>query len=46
VIAENMAENIENHGGCSLIVDYGDVKCDRHTLRVRMIAYVSQIETS
>ncbi|CAB4028294.1 Hypothetical predicted protein [Paramuricea clavata] len=33
VIAENMAENIENHGGCSLIVDYGDVKCDRHTLR-------------
>lgn len=34
VIAENMAENIANHGGCSLIVDYGDVQCDRYTLRV------------
>jgi SAM-dependent MidA family methyltransferase len=35
VIVEKMAETIKEHGGCSLIVDYGDMKCDRNTLRVR-----------
>ena len=36
VIGENMADTIKKHGGCSLTVDYGDVKCNRPTLRVRM----------
>lgn len=36
IIVENIAENISNHAGAALIVDYGDVKCNRHTLRVRI----------
>ena len=35
LIVEKMAHNIKDHGGCSLIIDYGDIKCNRHTLRVR-----------
>lgn len=33
LIAETMAQNICDYGGCSLIVDYGDIKSNRFTLR-------------
>ena len=33
-IIESMSEVIAKHGGCTLIVDYGEEKSARHTLRV------------
>ena len=33
-IIESMSEVIAKHGGCALIVDYGEEKSTRHTLRV------------
>ena len=33
-IIESMSEVIAKHGGCALIVDYGEEKSARHTLRV------------
>ena len=33
-IIESMTEVIAKHGGCALIVDYGEKKSARHTLRV------------
>ncbi|XP_046847601.1 protein arginine methyltransferase NDUFAF7, mitochondrial-like isoform X2 [Xenia sp. Carnegie-2017] len=33
VIAEHMAQNMQNYGGCSLLVDYGDYSFQRNTLR-------------
>ena len=34
VIVEHMSEAIADHGGCALIVDYGEDGSRRHTLRV------------
>lgn len=36
-IVENMSQAIAQHGGCALIVDYGEDCSNRHTLRVRWI---------
>ena len=33
-IVEHMSEAIAKHGGCALIVDYGEDGSNRHTLRV------------
>ena len=33
-IIESMSEVIAKHGGCALIVDYGEEESARHTLRV------------
>ena len=33
-IVEHMSKAIEKHGGCALIVDYGEDGSNRHTLRV------------
>ena len=35
VIMSCISQNIHEHGGCSLIVDYGVEKSDRFSLRVR-----------
>ena len=37
-IVEHMSEAIAQHGGCALIVDYGEDCSKRHTLRVSWIA--------
>ena len=36
-IIESMNEVIAKHGGCTFIVDYGEEKSNRHTLRVRKL---------
>lgn len=33
-VVEHMSEAIAKHGGCALIVDYGEDGSNRHTLRV------------
>ena len=37
IIVEHMSEAIAAHGGCALIVDYGEDGSQRHTLRVSWI---------
>ena len=42
-VIEHMSDVIVQHGGCALIVDYGEENVNRHTLRVsyaKIINYV------
>ena len=45
-IVDRMSRILEEHGGSSLIIDYGEDGSCRHSLRVRIITIVIDIDDS